>query len=147
MIGYVFNYDLPKNIDDYIHRIGRTGRCGNKGTAISFYNDNKNKSLVKDLYLVLKKLKQEVPTWLEEKYIQFKDEQFKKFMPKIKQQDFSLWGNNQSKNSSNGFSGNNFNNDYNQNTQLNRNIAQKSSENYENEKRSNNIENDNNSSW
>jgi superfamily II DNA/RNA helicase len=32
----VINYDLPKFADEYIHRIGRTGRAGNKGVAISF---------------------------------------------------------------------------------------------------------------
>ena len=32
----MINYDLPKFADEYIHRIGRTGRAGNKGVAISF---------------------------------------------------------------------------------------------------------------
>jgi len=32
---HVINYDMPTNIDDYVHRIGRTGRAGNKGTAIA----------------------------------------------------------------------------------------------------------------
>ncbi|PFH34272.1 putative ethylene-responsive RNA helicase [Besnoitia besnoiti] len=36
-IKFVINYDVPKNIESYIHRIGRTGRAGNKGTAISFF--------------------------------------------------------------------------------------------------------------
>jgi len=35
-IEYVVNYDLPMNPEDYIHRIGRTGRAGKEGTAISF---------------------------------------------------------------------------------------------------------------
>ncbi|MEN2496595.1 MAG: DEAD (Asp-Glu-Ala-Asp) box polypeptide 23 [Marteilia pararefringens] len=35
-VGLVINYDMPKNIDSYVHRIGRTGRAGNKGLAISF---------------------------------------------------------------------------------------------------------------
>ncbi|HLB52571.1 MAG TPA: DEAD/DEAH box helicase [Chlamydiales bacterium] len=35
-IGYVINFDLPANIEDYIHRIGRTGRAESKGTALSF---------------------------------------------------------------------------------------------------------------
>lgn len=35
-ISHVINYDLPKFAEDYIHRIGRTGRAGNKGIAISF---------------------------------------------------------------------------------------------------------------
>jgi superfamily II DNA/RNA helicase len=34
-ITHVINYDLPKNAEDYVHRIGRTGRAGNLGVAIS----------------------------------------------------------------------------------------------------------------
>lgn len=35
-VTHVFNYDLPKFSEDYIHRIGRTGRAGKSGVAISF---------------------------------------------------------------------------------------------------------------
>lgn len=35
-VTHVINYDLPETYDDYIHRIGRTGRAGNKGTALTF---------------------------------------------------------------------------------------------------------------
>ena len=35
-VSIVINYDLPEQPEDYIHRIGRTGRAGNKGLAISF---------------------------------------------------------------------------------------------------------------
>jgi len=35
-ITHVINYDLPKNAEDYVHRIGRTGRAGAAGIAISF---------------------------------------------------------------------------------------------------------------
>ncbi len=35
-ISHVINYDLPKFAEDYVHRIGRTGRASNKGIAISF---------------------------------------------------------------------------------------------------------------
>jgi len=34
-VSHVFNYDLPRNPKDYVHRIGRTGRAGAKGIAIS----------------------------------------------------------------------------------------------------------------
>ena len=34
-ISHVINYDMPRTADVYVHRIGRTGRAGNKGTAIS----------------------------------------------------------------------------------------------------------------
>ncbi|CAK9089652.1 unnamed protein product [Durusdinium trenchii] len=35
-IDHVINYDLPQNAEDYVHRVGRTGRIGNKGVATSF---------------------------------------------------------------------------------------------------------------
>merc|ERR1712048_612362 len=36
-VMYVANYDIPKTHEDYIHRIGRTGRAGNKGVAVTFF--------------------------------------------------------------------------------------------------------------
>ena len=42
-ITHVFNYDYPNNSEDYVHRIGRTGRAGSKGTAITlFTTDSKS---------------------------------------------------------------------------------------------------------
>ena len=38
-IDCVINYDLPRSTEDYIHRIGRTGRAGKSGVAISFLDD------------------------------------------------------------------------------------------------------------
>ncbi len=35
-VNYVINYDIPEHPDSYVHRIGRTGRAGNEGTAITF---------------------------------------------------------------------------------------------------------------
>ena len=35
-ISVVINYDMPNTVEDYVHRIGRTGRAGNGGIAISF---------------------------------------------------------------------------------------------------------------
>ena len=64
-VSYVFNFDMPKNIEDYIHRIGRTGRVGNKGKAISFYNDN-NRQIGEALVNELKKSGQKIPEFLEE---------------------------------------------------------------------------------
>lgn len=37
-VRHVINYDMPKDIDEYVHRIGRTGRLGNEGKATSFYD-------------------------------------------------------------------------------------------------------------
>jgi ATP-dependent RNA helicase RhlB len=35
-VSHVFNYDLPQDVEDYVHRIGRTARFGASGEAISF---------------------------------------------------------------------------------------------------------------
>jgi superfamily II DNA/RNA helicase len=35
-ISHVFNYDFPRVLEDYVHRIGRTGRAGRNGVAIAF---------------------------------------------------------------------------------------------------------------
>jgi ATP-dependent RNA helicase RhlB len=39
-ITHVVNYDLPEDAEDYVHRIGRTGRAGATGTAISFVSED-----------------------------------------------------------------------------------------------------------
>ena len=39
-ITHVINYDLPEDAEDYVHRIGRTGRAGATGTSISFVTEN-----------------------------------------------------------------------------------------------------------
>ena len=62
-IGLVINYDFPMSIEDYIHRVGRTGRAGETGTAISFFT-TANGRLAKDLVQVLKESKQNVPEQL-----------------------------------------------------------------------------------
>ena len=36
-ISHVLNYDYPNNSEDYVHRIGRTGRAGARGTAITLF--------------------------------------------------------------------------------------------------------------
>jgi translation initiation factor 4A len=35
-VSLVINYDLPRNLENYLHRIGRSGRFGRKGVAINF---------------------------------------------------------------------------------------------------------------
>ncbi|XP_035694023.1 ATP-dependent RNA helicase DDX3X-like isoform X1 [Branchiostoma floridae] len=63
-VKHVINFDLPSDIDEYVHRIGRTGRVGNLGLATSFFND-KNRNVVRDLVDILIESKQELPPWLE----------------------------------------------------------------------------------
>jgi ATP-dependent RNA helicase DDX3X len=62
-VAHVINYDLPENIDDYVHRIGRTGRAGNKGLTTAFFTD-KNRNIAADLVKLLRDAKQTVPAAL-----------------------------------------------------------------------------------
>jgi superfamily II DNA/RNA helicase len=57
----VINYDLPYNAEDYVHRIGRTGRAGASGDAISLYSDKDERQLVDIEKLIKHKF---VPTQL-----------------------------------------------------------------------------------
>jgi len=62
-IKHVVNFDLPHDVNDYVHRIGRTGRCGAQGIATAFFNE-KNKNIARDLVLLLEESAQEVEPWL-----------------------------------------------------------------------------------
>ncbi|RAL48525.1 unnamed protein product [Cuscuta campestris] len=62
-VAHVINFDLPNDIDDYVHRIGRTGRAGNTGLATAFFNEA-NMSLAKPLVDLMQEAKQEAPDWL-----------------------------------------------------------------------------------
>ncbi|CAK0830281.1 unnamed protein product, partial [Prorocentrum cordatum] len=71
-VGLVVNYDFPDTIDSYVHRIGRTGRIGNKGRAITFIacdDDSEltieNSDVLKQLLGIMKDAGAEIPHWLE----------------------------------------------------------------------------------
>ncbi|KAK2704360.1 ATP-dependent RNA helicase vasa-like isoform X2 [Artemia franciscana] len=64
-VGLVINYELPTDIDEYVHRIGRTGRLGNTGHAISFFNPDKDSAIAGKLVNVLAAAQQTVPVFLE----------------------------------------------------------------------------------
>ncbi|CDW58312.1 vasa protein [Trichuris trichiura] len=63
-VDLVVNYDLPSSIDDYVHRIGRTGRVGNPGKATSFYDEVTDAALASELVETLRLCEQEVPDFL-----------------------------------------------------------------------------------
>ena len=64
-ITHVLNYDYPNNSEDYVHRIGRTGRAGAKGTAITFFTTENSKQ-ARDLVNILTESKQQIdPRLLE----------------------------------------------------------------------------------
>lgn len=60
-IRMVVNFDFPNDISNYIHRIGRTGRAGKKGTAISFFVGAKNGRMARELIEVLQRTDQNIP--------------------------------------------------------------------------------------
>lgn len=63
-IDHVINYDMPKEIDIYVHRIGRTGRVGNIGKATSFFDPRYDSHLKSDLVKILTQANQEIPGFL-----------------------------------------------------------------------------------
>ncbi|XP_035216173.1 probable ATP-dependent RNA helicase vasa-like isoform X2 [Stegodyphus dumicola] len=65
-VKHVINYDLPQTIDEYVHRIGRTGRVGNLGKATSFYDSNADQPLARSLKKILIDAHKEVPDWLSQ---------------------------------------------------------------------------------
>jgi ATP-dependent RNA helicase DDX41 len=65
-VQHVINYDMPAEIENYTHRIGRTGRCGKKGIATTFINKNQSEKTLFDLKLLLEEAKQRIPPVLAE---------------------------------------------------------------------------------
>lgn len=62
-VKHVINFDLPSDVEEYVHRIGRTGRVGNLGLATSFFND-KNRNMAVDLVELITETNQDLPEWL-----------------------------------------------------------------------------------
>lgn len=56
----VVNYDCPNHMEDYVHRVGRTGRAGNKGVAVTFINPNQDRNAV-EISKALRLSQQPVP--------------------------------------------------------------------------------------
>ena len=79
-IKHVINYDMPDDIENYVHRIGRTGRYGQKGIATTFINKSVDQSILLDLKHLLIEAKQILPPFLialesdSEKYLEMGDE-------------------------------------------------------------------------
>eukprot|EP00177_Eucheuma_denticulatum_P002851 GFKZ01005114.1.p1 GENE.GFKZ01005114.1~~GFKZ01005114.1.p1 ORF type:complete len:632 (-),score=77.01 GFKZ01005114.1:1150-3045(-) len=65
-IRHVINYDMPKEIQTYVHRIGRTGRGDQTGTATTFVSNLDSPTLLADLTQLLVEAKQDIPQALYE---------------------------------------------------------------------------------
>jgi len=64
-VQQVINFDMPKEIENYVHRIGRTGRCGKTGVATTFINKNCDETVLLDLKQLLVESKQRIPLCLQ----------------------------------------------------------------------------------
>lgn len=60
----VVNYECPNHMEDYVHRVGRTGRAGNKGTAYTFITPEQDRFAM-DIVKALKLSGQPIPTDLQ----------------------------------------------------------------------------------
>lgn len=79
-IQHVINFDMPDDIENYVHRIGRTGRSSQKGLATTFINRSVELPVLLDLKHLLLEAKQKLPDFLAqlesdtEKYLLLGDE-------------------------------------------------------------------------
>ena len=65
-LKHVINFDFPGNVEDFVHRIGRTGRGGASGSAYTFFDPKQDKKSAKDLVGLLKDADQPIPKDLED---------------------------------------------------------------------------------
>lgn len=89
-LTHVFNFDLPRDIENYVHRVGRTGRAGNKGSAVSFAGRGEA-SLVKQIEAFTKNPIEvvEIPGFepkMKQQTNNFSDRKQKKWTPRRPQQ-------------------------------------------------------------
>ncbi|EEB15960.1 predicted protein [Pediculus humanus corporis] len=79
-VQHVINYDMPDDVENYVHRIGRTGRSEKTGIATTFVNKANDESVLLDLKHLLMEANQKVPLFLanlkseNEKYLDLGDE-------------------------------------------------------------------------
>jgi len=63
-IRHVINFEMPKEVEEYVHRIGRTGRVGNTGRATSFVDMRADSGVIPQLVQILVDAQQPVPDWM-----------------------------------------------------------------------------------
>jgi ATP-dependent RNA helicase DDX5/DBP2 len=71
-VSHVINYDFPPSgVENWVHRVGRTGRAGATGIAHTFFDDYGDRKHAKEFVKVLKGSNQEIPPWLQSLSYQF----------------------------------------------------------------------------
>ncbi|XP_008054486.1 probable ATP-dependent RNA helicase DDX43 [Carlito syrichta] len=78
-ITHVYNYDFPRNIEEYVHRIGRTGRAGRTGESITLITRN-DWRVAPELISILERANQSIPEELVSMAERYKGHQHKKEM-------------------------------------------------------------------
>mmetsp|Transcript_2064 Transcript_2064/g.4467 ORF Transcript_2064/g.4467 Transcript_2064/m.4467 type:complete len:487 (+) Transcript_2064:244-1704(+) len=63
-VTHVINFDMARDVESYVHRIGRTGRAGEVGMAITFWNPDYDKDCSPALVVIAKNAGQEIPPFL-----------------------------------------------------------------------------------
>lgn len=64
-INVVFNYNMPNDSDSYMHRVGRAGRFGTKGLAITFVSGAKDLEILEDIQKRFEVKIEELPTTID----------------------------------------------------------------------------------
>jgi superfamily II DNA/RNA helicase len=63
-VTHVINFDMARDVESYVHRIGRTGRAGATGTSITFWNPDYDRECAPALVKIARTAGQPVPDWL-----------------------------------------------------------------------------------
>ncbi|NXR03723.1 DDX52 helicase, partial [Sagittarius serpentarius] len=79
-VNMVINYDLPTSAVEYIHRIGRTGRAGHTGKAVTFFTED-DKPLLRSIASVIQRAGCPVPDYIKH-FPKLQSKQKKKFIKK-----------------------------------------------------------------
>jgi len=64
-VTHVVNFDMARDVESYVHRIGRTGRAGTSGTSITFFNEDYDMECAPALLKIAQEAGQTVPEFLE----------------------------------------------------------------------------------
>ena len=64
-VSVVVNFDMPRDVEQYVHRIGRTGRAGKSGSSVTFWNVAYDRECAAALATIARGANQPVPDWLE----------------------------------------------------------------------------------
>eukprot|EP00927_Polykrikos_kofoidii_P061458 TRINITY_DN5629_c0_g1_i1.p1 TRINITY_DN5629_c0_g1~~TRINITY_DN5629_c0_g1_i1.p1 ORF type:complete len:518 (-),score=94.90 TRINITY_DN5629_c0_g1_i1:95-1648(-) len=64
-VTHVVNFDMARDVESYVHRIGRTGRAGNLGVSITFFNDSYDIDCAPALAKIAQEAGQALPAFLE----------------------------------------------------------------------------------